>query len=72
MFPHKLSASGWDIGEIKKKSVVGFSGTNDGKMTLALSVRQLPQVQQSQFACIHQPLAVNHFPNSMSLGHSRR
>lgn len=28
-FPDKLSASGWDIGEIKANPTVGFSGMND-------------------------------------------
>ncbi|CAI7576772.1 unnamed protein product [Penicillium glandicola] len=46
-FPHKLSASGWDIGEIKTNPTVGFSGTNDGKKTLPLSVYQLVQAEQN-------------------------
>jgi hypothetical protein len=40
-FPHKLSASGWDLGEIKVLPTVGFSGTNDSRVTLPLSVKQL-------------------------------
>ncbi|KAJ5794287.1 hypothetical protein N7457_000886 [Penicillium paradoxum] len=46
-FPHKLSASGWDIGEIKNEPTVGFSGTNDSRKTLPLSVRQLDRLEQS-------------------------
>lgn len=40
-FPHKLSASGWDIGERKTYPTTGFSGTNDSRVTLPLSVKQL-------------------------------
>lgn len=40
-FPDKLSASGWDIGEIKAHPTAGFSGTNDSRVTLPLSVTQL-------------------------------
>jgi hypothetical protein len=40
-FPHKLSASGWDIGERKTHPTTGFSGTNDSRVTLPLSVKQL-------------------------------
>lgn len=46
-FPDKLSASGWDIGEIKAYPTVGFSGTNDSRMTLPLSVRQLDLQEQN-------------------------
>jgi hypothetical protein len=46
-FPDKLSASGWDLGEIKTKPTVGFSGTNDSQKTLPLSVRQLHQPEQA-------------------------
>ena len=40
-FPHKLSASGWDIGETKIHRTTGFSGTNDSRFVLPLSVKQL-------------------------------
>ncbi|KAI9896164.1 hypothetical protein N3K66_008336 [Trichothecium roseum] len=40
-FPKKLSASGWDIAEVKKHVTTGFSGTNDSRVTLPLSVQQL-------------------------------
>ncbi|KAJ6041580.1 hypothetical protein N7460_006970 [Penicillium canescens] len=46
-FPDKLSASGWDIGEIKSCPTVGFSGTNDSRQTLPLSVRQLDLPEQN-------------------------
>ncbi|EMR61770.1 putative very large low complexity protein [Eutypa lata UCREL1] len=40
-FPHKLSASGWDIGERKPHPTTGFSGTNDSRVVLPLDIRQL-------------------------------
>ncbi|KAF6787586.1 hypothetical protein CMUS01_16447 [Colletotrichum musicola] len=40
-FPHKLSASGWDIGEEKPRPTTGFSGTNDSRAFLPLTVSQL-------------------------------
>ena len=40
-FPHKISASGWDLGQIKKNVTTGFSGTNDSRDILPLSVSQL-------------------------------
>ncbi|KUL81399.1 hypothetical protein ZTR_10665 [Talaromyces verruculosus] len=46
-FPSKLSASGWDIGELKPNSTVGFSGTNDSRETLPLSVTQLDLPEQN-------------------------
>jgi hypothetical protein len=46
-FPDKLSASGWDIGEIRTQPTVGFSGTNDSRQTLPLSVQQLDLPEQS-------------------------
>ncbi|KAH7024585.1 uncharacterized protein B0I36DRAFT_416058 [Microdochium trichocladiopsis] len=39
-FPHRLSASGWDIGEQKPHPTTGFSGTNDAQIVLPLSVTQ--------------------------------
>ncbi|KAL4749322.1 hypothetical protein BDW72DRAFT_214126 [Aspergillus terricola var. indicus] len=45
-FPHKLSASGWDIGEVKSHPTAGFSGTNDSRITLPLSVTQLDLPEQ--------------------------
>lgn len=46
-FPNKLSASGWDIGETKMHPTVGFSGTNDSRETLPLSVSQLDLPEQN-------------------------
>ena len=40
-FPHKISASGWDLGQIKTHVTTGFSGTNDSRDILPLSVSQL-------------------------------
>ncbi|KAK0247652.1 hypothetical protein LTS09_017198 [Friedmanniomyces endolithicus] len=40
-FPHKLSASGWDIGKKKALPTTGFSGTNDSRTALPLHVHQL-------------------------------
>ncbi|KAL8296078.1 hypothetical protein RB600_001523 [Gaeumannomyces tritici] len=40
-FPSKLSASGWDLGEEKKYPTTGFSGTNDSRELLPLSVNHL-------------------------------
>ncbi|KAL5332674.1 hypothetical protein BJX70DRAFT_404369 [Aspergillus crustosus] len=45
-FPYKLSASGWDIGEVKAQPTAGFSGTNDSRVTLPLSVKQLDLPEQ--------------------------
>ncbi|KAL6876310.1 hypothetical protein HDV57DRAFT_502181 [Trichoderma longibrachiatum] len=40
-FPHKLSASGWDLGKKKANATTGFSGTNDSRYVLPLAVKQL-------------------------------
>jgi hypothetical protein len=45
-YPHKLSASGWDLGKIKGKPTTGFSGTNDSRYLLPLAVRQLDLPEQ--------------------------
>ena len=44
--PHKLSASGWDIGQIKTHPTTGFSDTNDFRKTLPLSVEHLDLQEQ--------------------------
>ncbi|KAL4951222.1 hypothetical protein BDW69DRAFT_42194 [Aspergillus filifer] len=46
-FPSKLSASGWDIGEVKEHPTVGFSGTNDSRVTLPITVKQLDLPEQN-------------------------
>lgn len=45
-FPHKLSASGWDIGLSKPRPTTGFSGTNDSKTLLPLDVEHLDLPRQ--------------------------
>ena len=45
-FPHKLSASGWDIAEVKEHVTAGFSGTNDSRIVLPLSMEQLDLEEQ--------------------------
>lgn len=39
-FPQKLSSSGWDIARLKQHPVTGFSGTNDSRHLLPLSISQ--------------------------------
>ncbi|QSZ29330.1 hypothetical protein DSL72_003844 [Monilinia vaccinii-corymbosi] len=39
-FPKKLSSSGWDIARTKQHPLTGFSGTNDSKYILPLSIKQ--------------------------------
>lgn len=45
-FPHKISASGWDIGQIKSHPTTGFSGTNDSRHLLPLAVDHLDLPKQ--------------------------
>jgi len=40
-FPHKISASGWDLGQVKTKPTTGFSGTIDSRHLLPLDVYHL-------------------------------
>lgn len=40
-FPYKISASGWDIGQSKTNVTTGFSGTNDSRYVLPLSINHL-------------------------------
>lgn len=46
-FPQKLSASGWDIEELKSRPMTGFSGTNGSQRSLPLSVHQLDLPEKS-------------------------
>jgi hypothetical protein len=39
-FQYKLSSSGWDVAKTKKFPTVGFSGTNDTRLLLPLSIKQ--------------------------------
>ncbi|KAI9679782.1 MAG: hypothetical protein M1817_004796 [Caeruleum heppii] len=45
-FPSKLSSSGWDIARDKAHPTTGFSGTNDSRYVLPLSVAQCDIPQQ--------------------------
>ncbi|KAF7555952.1 hypothetical protein G7Z17_g1782 [Cylindrodendrum hubeiense] len=45
-FPHKLSASGWDLGKRKVHPTTGFSGTNDSRYVLPLEITQLDPEEQ--------------------------
>ncbi|KAH6982286.1 hypothetical protein BKA56DRAFT_550226 [Ilyonectria sp. MPI-CAGE-AT-0026] len=45
-FPHKLTASGWDLGKVKQNPTTGFSGTNDSRYVLPLDVEQLDLPEQ--------------------------
>ncbi|KAJ4418631.1 hypothetical protein N0V82_005422 [Gnomoniopsis sp. IMI 355080] len=40
-FPQKLSASGWDLGDVKSHPTTGFSGTVDSSRLLPLDVKYL-------------------------------
>ena len=49
----KLSASGWDIGQVKVRRTTGFSGTNDSKTLLPLDVAQVDlPIQKSTNAAV--------------------
>ncbi|KAK4101180.1 hypothetical protein N658DRAFT_516062 [Parathielavia hyrcaniae] len=59
-FPYKLSASGWDLGKAKRHPLTGFSGTNDSKYVLPLSVTALDLPEQRHtnatvLACLLRP-----------------
>ena len=45
-FPEKLSSSGWDIAKAKAYPMTGFSGTNDSRYILPLSVSQCDLEEQ--------------------------
>ncbi|KAH7233986.1 uncharacterized protein BKA55DRAFT_695504 [Fusarium redolens] len=45
-FPHKLSASGWDLAKIKDNPTTGFSGTNDSRYVLPTDIIQLDLPEQ--------------------------
>ncbi|RSM04293.1 hypothetical protein CEP52_006878 [Fusarium oligoseptatum] len=45
-FPHKLSASGWDLAKVKTNPTTGFSGTNDSRYLLPMAIKQLDLVEQ--------------------------
>ncbi|KAJ8068302.1 hypothetical protein OCU04_003865 [Sclerotinia nivalis] len=59
-FPKKLSSSSWDIARTKNHPVTGFSGTNDSKYILPLSIQQEDLVEQLStnaevLACLLRP-----------------
>lgn len=67
-FPHKLSSSGWDIARAKVHPATGFSGTNDSRYILPLSVSQcdLPKQLHTNAAvlgCLMRP--ENKFKHAM-------
>ncbi|KAJ7777437.1 hypothetical protein B0H16DRAFT_1407125 [Mycena metata] len=45
-FQHKLTANAWDLARKTEKSTTGFSGTNDNKYLLPLSIEQRDQPPQ--------------------------
>lgn len=45
-FPNKLSTSGWDLAKGKMHPTTGFSGTNDSRYILPLTMTQLDQAEQ--------------------------
>jgi hypothetical protein len=59
-FPNKLSSSGWDIARDKAHPTTGFSGTNDSRYVLPLTIKQtdLPaQISTNAYVmdCLLQP-----------------
>lgn len=59
-FPHKLSSSGWDIARGKVHPTTDFSGTNDSRYILPLSVSQCdlsPQLHTNSavLGCLMRP-----------------
>jgi hypothetical protein len=60
-FPSKLSSSGWDIARSKTHPTTGFSGTNDSRYILPLSIMQADLPEQAHtnatvLDCILQPV----------------
>ena len=45
-FPHKLTATSWDLVEEAKHPTTGFSGTNDNRFLLPTSITQHSRVEQ--------------------------
>jgi hypothetical protein len=45
-FPSKLSSSGWDLAMTKKHVTTGFSGTNDDRFLLPITITQLDRPAQ--------------------------
>ncbi|KAM0336155.1 hypothetical protein ACHAPQ_004430 [Fusarium lateritium] len=51
-FPHKLSASGWDLGKVKDNPTTGFSGTNDSRYVLPIDIKQLDLPEQNHTSAL--------------------
>ncbi|KAK7031583.1 hypothetical protein R3P38DRAFT_3507220, partial [Favolaschia claudopus] len=45
-FPHKLTTNAWDLAQTRPRLTTGFSGTNDNKYLLPLSIKQCDQESQ--------------------------
>ncbi|KAJ6561074.1 hypothetical protein DFH09DRAFT_1035925 [Mycena vulgaris] len=45
-FQYKLTTNAWDLARTREKLTTGFSGTNDNKYLLPLSIKQLDQESQ--------------------------
>ena len=59
-FPDKISSSGWNIAKYKDKATTGFSGTNDSRYLLPLSILQCDLEDQlhtnaTQLDCLLRP-----------------
>ncbi|KAF8251192.1 hypothetical protein K440DRAFT_596393 [Wilcoxina mikolae CBS 423.85] len=54
-FPHKLSTSGWDLAEERTLPTTGFSGTNDNRFLLPLSLEQddVPENEGTNAKVLH-------------------
>ncbi|KAF8545391.1 hypothetical protein BDD12DRAFT_919880 [Trichophaea hybrida] len=54
-FPHKLSTSGWDLAEERTFPTTGFSGTNDNRFLLPLSLEQddVPENEGTNAKVLH-------------------
>ncbi|KAH7400360.1 hypothetical protein BKA64DRAFT_574675 [Cadophora sp. MPI-SDFR-AT-0126] len=67
-FPEKLSSSGWDIARQKRYSTTGFSGTNDSRYYLPLSISQcdLPQQLSTNAAVLSRLLRPENIVSDMS------
>ncbi|OCK82068.1 hypothetical protein K432DRAFT_424453 [Lepidopterella palustris CBS 459.81] len=54
-FPEKLSSSGWNIAHVKAHPTTGFSGTNDSRYILPLSIYQsdLPEQLHTNATVLH-------------------
>ncbi|KAK7031604.1 hypothetical protein R3P38DRAFT_2521728 [Favolaschia claudopus] len=45
-FPHKLTTNAWDLARTRPRLTTGFSGTNDNRYLLPLSIEQCDQASQ--------------------------